>query len=124
MTEPEPTTSSRGARTWAPASLLTAESGAIAALTVALVSLSGQNLLVIGLQALLGQGFNDRSVGPTGFYVSWGLSTAVVVAVTVLLARPAVVQPSGWATHVAKAAVLLALLVAFGGLLLVLGGLV
>ncbi len=105
---------------WAPGTLFTPQSGAIAALAVALASLTGQNLIQLAISSFLGQGFTNRSLTPTGYYVAWGVATLAVVGLVVLLARPAIAKPGSWETHVARAAVLLAVVIAAAGLLLLL----
>lgn len=103
---------------WSPRALFSPESGAIASLVVVLVSLSGQNLLNLSISAALGQGFTNRDLTPVGYYLSWAVATVVIVALVILLARPAVRRSGGWDTHVARAAVLLAAINLAAGLLM------
>jgi hypothetical protein len=107
---------------WQPAALLTPASAAVAALAVAATTLSGQNLLLVGVQSLLGQGFGSGS-SPAGYYVVWGISALVPLALVVLLARVALrASSSGWESVLARAAMLLAAATAAGAILTALGG--
>jgi hypothetical protein len=107
---------------WNPASLLTPAASAVAAFAVAATSLSGQNLLLVGVQSLLGQGFGSGS-SPGGYYTVWGIAALVPLVVAVLLARLTLrATRAGWETTLARAAVVLAVVATAGAILTLLGG--
>lgn len=107
---------------WHPRTLLTPAASAVAAFTVAVLTLDGQNLLLIGIQSLFGEGFGPRN-GPAGYYLVWGLAALVPLVVGVALARITLVAVrSGWEAHLARAAVVVAAVAAVGAVLTALGG--
>ncbi len=108
---------------WQPASLLTPAAAAVAAFAIAFLTLGGQNLLLIGVQSLLGQGFGS-SVSPAGYSLVWGLAALVPLVLVLLLARVTLATArTGWEAQVARAAVLLAAVAATGAVLTAVGGL-
>jgi hypothetical protein len=107
---------------WQPASLLTPASAAVAAFAVAATTLSGQNLVLVGVQSLLGQGFGSGS-SPEGYYVVWGISALVPLLLVALLAGIALrATSSGWEATLARASMLLAAAAGVGAVLTALGG--
>jgi hypothetical protein len=107
---------------WHPRSLLTPTAAAVAAFAVAFLTLDGQNLLLIGIQSLLGQGFWSNNE-PAGYYLVWGLAALVPLAVVLLLARVTLgALRSGWEVHLARAAVIVAAVAAAGAVLTAVGG--
>jgi hypothetical protein len=108
---------------WHPRSVLTPSACAVAAFAIALLTLSGQNLLLIGVQALFGEGFwtgNDVA----GYYLVWGLAALGPLAVVALLARVALPGAAAtWEAHLARAAVIVAAVAAIGAVLTAIGGL-
>ncbi|MGZ5416799.1 MAG: hypothetical protein ACXWDI_06445 [Nocardioides sp.] len=107
---------------WQLTSLLTPAASAVAAFAVAATSLSGQNLLLIGVQSLLGQGFGSGG-SPAGYYTVWGVAALVPLLLVVLLARVALrATSSGWESTLARASMLLAAAGAVGAVLTALGG--
>ena len=110
-----------GGAWWQPAALLTPASAAVAAFAVAATSLSGQNLLLVGVQSLLGQGIGSNS--PSGYYTTWGIAALVPLLLVALLARVVLrATSSGWESTLARASMLLAAAVAAGAVLTALGG--
>lgn len=108
---------------WHPASLLTPTAAAFAASAIAFLTLDGQNLLMVGVQSLLGQGFGS-STTPAGYTLSWGLAALVPLVVVLALARMTLsALRTGWQAHLARAAVVVAAVAAVGALLTALGGL-
>ena len=107
---------------WQPTALLTPAASAVAAFAVAATSLSGQNLLLVGIQSLLGQGFGSGS-SPAGYYTVWGVAALVPVVVAVLLAQLTLrATRTGWESTLARSAVVLAVVAATGAVLTLLGG--
>ena len=98
---------------------------AVAALVLAMVSLMGQNLPLIGVQAVLGQGFQRMSIPDQGtYYLVWGVSALVPIGVAALLAVKSLRgADAGWPAHLARAALILAVVAAAGAVLTTLGGL-
>jgi hypothetical protein len=129
MTEPGPHDDRRlgvdsGEPWWQPRSLLTPQSAAIAAFAVAVLTLNGQNLLVVGVQSLLGQGFWNG--GPAaGYYVAWGLAALVPVLAVGWLARLTLRSVrSGWEASLARAACIVVVLALVGAVLTAVGGII
>ncbi len=107
---------------WQPSALLAPASSAVAAFAVAATTLSGQNLLLVGIQSLLGQGFGSGS-SPAGYYTVWGVAALVPLVVAVLLAQITLrATRAGWEATLARAAVVLAVVAALGAILTMLGG--
>ena len=107
---------------WHPRSLTTPTASAVAAFVVAFLTLDGQNLLLIGIQSLLGQGFWSDN-GPAGYYATWGLAALAPLVVVLLLARVTLrALRSGWEAHLARAAVIVAAVACVGAVLTAVGG--
>ena len=102
--------------------VLTPQATAVAALVLGFVALTGQGILVAGLQALSGAGVGT-DVGPLGYFMSQAVASVLVTALVVLLARPGLRLDTGWDATASRAAVLLAGLAFVGSLLVLLGGL-
>jgi hypothetical protein len=113
---------SSGDAWWQPASLLTPAACAVGAFAIATVDLTGQNLLQVGISALLGQGFfssNDAA----GYYLVWGLSALVPLVIVALLARVTLrATRSGWESNLARASMIVATVAFVGAVLTALGG--
>lgn len=106
---------------WHPRSLLTPTASAVAAFAIAFLTLDGQNLLLVGIQSLLGQGFGPNE--PAAYYLVWGLAALVPLVVVILLARVTLsAVRSGWEVHLARAAVVVGAVAAVGAVLTALGG--
>ena len=106
---------------WQPGSLLTPASSAVAAFAVAATSLSGQNLMLVGIQSLLGQGMTNSS--PGGYYTTWGIAALVPLLLVVALARVTLrATTAGWESHLARASMIVAAVASVGAVLTVLGG--
>ena len=99
---------------------------AIAAFTIAAISLMGQNLLLVGVQAVLGQGFQRMSMpDQQTYYLVWGVSALVPIAVAGALALMALRgSTADWQAYLARAALIVAGVAAVGAVLTALGGLV
>jgi hypothetical protein len=107
---------------WHPRALATPTSSALAAFAIAFLTLDGQNLLLVGIQSVLGEGIMSSNQ-PGGFYLAWGLAALVPLLVVALLARITLgAGPRGWEAHLARAAVLVAAVAAVGAVLTALGG--
>jgi hypothetical protein len=106
--------------------LLAPTPAAVAAVVLATVSLMGQNLPLIGVQAVLGQGFQRMSIPDQGtYYIVWGVSALVPIGVAALLATKSLRQSgAGWPSHLARAALVLAAVAAAGAVLTTVGGLI
>ena len=102
--------------------LFTAQSTSVAAFALAVVTLTGNSILVAGIQSILGQGAGGNA-SPFGYYLSLGVAVLVPAVLAVLLARPGLRADIGWEATLARAAVPLAALGFAGGVLTVLGGL-
>ena len=108
---------------WHPGALLTPTASAVAAFAIAVLTLDGQNLLMVGVQSLLGQGFGSGTT-PAGYSLSWGLAALVPLVVVLALARVTLsALRTGWQAHLARAAVVVAAVAAVGAVLTALGGL-
>jgi hypothetical protein len=108
---------------WHPRSLLTPTAAAVAAFAIAFLTLDGQNLLMVGVQSLLGQGFGS-STTPAGYSLTWGLAALVPLLLVLALARVTLsALRTGWQAHLARAAVVVAAVAAVGAVLTALGGL-
>lgn len=106
-----------------PGALLSPGASATVAFTLAVLVLTGNNLMVIGTQSMLGQLF--QSSDPMAYFVTWGVSTLVPAAASLFLARRVLAAgiPSGWELVLARAAVVLAAVGLLYGALTVLGAL-
>ncbi len=102
--------------------VLTAQAASVAAVVLGFVTLTGNSILIAGLQAVLGQGVG-ANVGPFGYFMSQAVACLVMTVVVVLLARPGLRQGMGWEANAARAAVILAGLALAGALLMLVGGL-
>ena len=106
-----------------PGALLSPGASATVAFTLAVLVLTGNNLMVIGTQSMFGQLFHSSD--PMAYFVTWGLSTLVPAAASLFLASRvlAVGIPAGWELVLARAAVVLAAIGLLYGALTVLGAL-
>jgi hypothetical protein len=102
--------------------VFTTQATAVAAAVLAFVTLTGNSILVAGLQAVLGQGVG-ANVGPFGYLMSQAVACLALSVLVVVLARPGLRQGTGWESHTARAAVILAGLALAGALLMLVGGL-
>ena len=104
--------------------LLAPTPSAVASLVLAAVSLMGQNLPLIGVQAVLGQGFQRMSIPDQGtYYLVWGISALVPIGVAALLAVKSLRgSGAGWPAHLARAALILAAVAGVGAVLTAVGG--
>ena len=102
--------------------VFTTQATSVAAVVLGFVTLTGNSILVAGLQAVLGQGVG-ADVGPFGYFMSQAVACLVMTVVVVLLARPGLRQGTGWEANAARAAVILAGLALAGALLMLVGGL-
>lgn len=109
---------------WRPGALLGPGASAMVAFTLAVLVLTGNNLMVIGTQSAFGQLFSSSS-DPMAYFVTWGLGALVPAAASLFLARRALASgsPSGWELMLARAAVVLAAIALLYGALTVLGAL-
>jgi hypothetical protein len=125
MTDPTMPPEGTAQRRWSEG-LLAPTPSAVAALVLAAVSLMGQNLPLIGVQAVLGQGFQRMSIPDQGtYYLIWGISALVPIGVAALLAVKSLRgSDAGWPAHLARAALLLAAVAAAGAVLTTVGGLI
>jgi hypothetical protein len=125
MTEPTVPTEGTTERRWSDG-LLAPTPAAVAAVVLAAVSLMGQNLPLIGVQAVLGQGFQRMSIPDQGtYYIVWGVSALVPIGVAALLAMKSLRQSdAGWPAQLARAALILAAIAAAGAVLTTVGGLI
>ncbi|CAN5535661.1 hypothetical protein BH10ACT10_BH10ACT10_23240 [soil metagenome] len=95
----------------ATAGIMTPQASAIAGFTLAALALTGQGAWTGLAQAFFGANFSSSSLGSVlagGF-----LATLVVEAIALLLARHALTEPAvepSWVGHLARAAVLLAVI--------------
>ncbi|HEX4976640.1 MAG TPA: hypothetical protein VFV40_02130, partial [Nocardioides sp.] len=97
-------------------------SRAIAGLALAAIGLMGQNLVQVGTQILLVGG--SGSGGPERYFVATAIGALLPLACALWLAwGPARGAVAGWATHVARAAVVVTLVGVAGAVLTLLGGL-
>ena len=102
--------------------LLDPASRAVAGLALAVVGLMGQNLVQVGTQVLLVGGGGSSS--PLRYFVANAVGALLPLAVALWLAwGPARGPVAGWATYVARAAVVVALVGLAGAGLMLLGGL-
>lgn len=102
--------------------LLAPEATTVAAAVLAWVALTGNGILVAGLQAILGQGVG-RTVGPYGYLMSQAAASLAIAVLVLLLARPGLRATGGWVQVTARAAVILAALALVGSLLVLVAGL-
>lgn len=79
---------------------------AVAAFTLAVLALWGQNLVTIGVATVLGPGFG--SDGSMAWYLSFGVAAAAQVGVVLLLARRTFDPAGRWESVLGRAAVLVA----------------
>ena len=92
---------------------------AVAAFTLAVVALLGQNAISVGVGSVLESTFSQ---GGDAFYVGWGLAAGIQVALVWLLARRSLDNTAGWEALLARAAVVLSFVALAAGALVVLGG--
>ena len=102
--------------------LFTTQATSVTALALGFVALTGNSILVAGLQALSGAGVGT-DIGPFDYYMSQAVASVVVTALVLLLARPGLRLGVGWEATASRAAVILAGLAFVGSLLVLLGGL-
>ena len=101
--------------------LLDPRSRAVAGLALAVVGLMGQNVVQVGTQLLL---VGAGSSSPDRYFVASAVGAVLPLAVALWLAwGPARSAPVGWPTHLARAAVVVALVGMAGAALMLLGGL-
>ena len=122
MTEPHDVPHGTGTAAAGRPSLLDPASRAVAGLALAVVGLMGQNVVQVGTQVLLVGGGGSSS--PTRYFVASAVGALLPLAVALWLAwGPARTATTGWATYVARAAVVIALVGVAGAGLMLLGGL-
>lgn len=113
MSEHEPIDPGDQART----RFLTPAVSAVAAFTLAVLALMGQNALTVAVSALV-----EMVMGQQAYFVGWGLTIAVQAGVVVWLARRAFDAREAWVAVLGRAAVVVVAVAAAAGVLLVLGG--
>ena len=96
---------------------------AVAAFTLAVVALLGQNVVTIGISTLLGPDFGSGGTYALP-YVPFGIATAVQVGVVLLLARPTLHAADRWEGILGRAAVLVAGVALLAAVLVIVGGMV
>ncbi|MFC4784301.1 hypothetical protein ACT8ZV_07490 [Nocardioides sp. MAHUQ-72] len=108
---------------WRPDGLLSPGASAVVALTLAVLVLTGNNLMVLGTQALFNEAL--QSQGMTEYLTTWALGGLVPAAASLYLARRALAEgAAGWELVLARAAFVLAVVGLFYGVLLVVGALI
>ena len=107
---------------WSLDALLSPGASAIAAFTLAVLVLMGNNLMVVAAQMLLGQVFSPTS-DSQGYFATWGGGAVVPALVSLFLARRALTAgpAAAWELVLARAAVVLAAIGMLYGALTVLG---
>jgi hypothetical protein len=112
-----------GVPAWHPDALLSPGPSALVAFTLAVLVLTGNNLLVFGTQAFFGQLYTSSE---TSSLVTYTVASLVPVAASLWLARRALTAgtTAGWETVLARAAVVLAVVGVFYSLLTLLGALI
>ena len=106
---------------WAAAGFFTPRVCALAAFTLAVAALLGQNVVSLATSTVLEVGLGQ---GNRSFYLGWGLATAVQVAIVVLLARRTFDSTGRWEETLGRAAVLIAGLALVAAVLVVIAGMV
>ena len=104
-------TASSGSGSGSGDTLLTPEACAIAGFTLAALTMTGQGAWTAVAQSLFGSSFPESSLGTV--LASGFLAALVVDVLAVLLARRALADPgsrAGWAGHLARAAIVVAVL--------------
>lgn len=91
---------------------------AVAAFTLAVVALLGQNVVTIGV-GTVSEGIFD---GREGFYVGWGLAIVSQVGVVLLLARRTFAATGRWEATLGRAGVLVSGLTLVAAVLIIIGG--
>jgi hypothetical protein len=94
---------------------------AVAAFTLAVVALLGQNLVGVGISTLLGPNFGPDG-GSAAYYIGWGVATAVQFGIVLLLARRSFDATGHWEAVLGRAAVLISGIALVAAVLLVVGG--
>ena len=123
MTEPHDAPRSTATAADGRPTLLDPASRAVAGLALAVVGLMGQNVVQVGTQLLLVGGGGSSS--PTRYFVASAVGALLPLAVALWLAwGPARGVAVGWPTHLARAAVVIALVGVAGAALMLVGGLV
>jgi hypothetical protein len=89
---------------WAAASFFTPRVCAVTAFTLAVVALTGQNVVSLATSSLLEFGLGE---GNLAFYFGWGLATAIQAAIVVFLARRTFESTGRWEEPLGRAAVLI-----------------
>jgi hypothetical protein len=112
-----------GVPAWHPDALLSPGPSAVVAFTLAVLVLTGNNLLVFGTQAFFGQLYTSSE---TTSLVVYTVGSLVPAAASLYLAGRALVAgaTSGWETVLARAAVVLAVVGVFYSLLTLIGALI
>ena len=101
--------------------LLDPTTRAVAGLVLAVIGLMGQNLVQVGTQLLL---VGAGSSSPDRYFLASAAGALLPLAAALWLAwGPARGTVTGWATHLARAAVVVALVGVAGAALMLLGGL-
>ena len=105
---------------WSASSLFSPAVSAVAAFTLAVVALMGQNVVTIGISTVLGPEFGSGGAMP--FYVGFGVAIAVQVGVVLLLARRTLDSAVPWEGVLGRAAVLVAGVALVAAVLVIVGG--
>ncbi|HET7351236.1 MAG TPA: hypothetical protein VFJ28_09870 [Marmoricola sp.] len=107
-----------GAQAHSPvAEYLTPPVCAVAAFTLAVAALLGQNVMSMAVGTLLERTLNESG---NGFALGWGVAVAVQVGLVWLLARRSIVGTHGWVPLIGRAAIVLSLVALVAGALVVL----
>ncbi len=104
--------------------LLTPPAAAIAGFTFAVFSVLGQGAWGTALSTLV---WNNSYAMGSGVHVlaSWGFGNLVMAGIAVALGRRSIAaEPEGWASHLARAAVIVAGLGAVLAVITIIGGLI
>lgn len=104
---------------WAASNFLTPAVCAVAAFTLAVVSLLGQNALAIGVGSVSEAIFDDARVT---YYAGWGVAIAGQVGLVLLLARRTFDAAGRWEATLGRAAVLVSGVTLVAAVLLIIGG--
>lgn len=103
---------------WTASNFLTPPVCAVAAFTLAVVALLGQNVMTIGIGTVSEAIFDGRE----GFYVCWGLALAGQVGIVLVLARRTFDATGRWEATLGRAAVLVSGLTLVAAVLIIIGG--
>lgn len=102
----------------ASASFFTPPVCAVAAFTLAVVALLGQNVVTLGISTVFASGFGP---GEDAFYLGWGVATALQVTVVLLLARRTFGLVDRWEATLGRAAVIVSAVAIVAAVLVVAG---